>query len=48
MHTFTQWAEHYGYDPASREAQADYAEYVAAGQAIASAILSRASSETRT
>jgi len=27
MKTFAQWCEHYGYDPASDEARADYARY---------------------
>lgn len=27
MYTYAAWCEHYGYDPASAEAQADYARY---------------------
>lgn len=39
MHTFTQWADHYGYDTTTNEGMAqasiDYAEYVAASRALA-------------
>lgn len=39
MHTFTQWADHYGYDTTTNEgmevASIDYAEYLAASRALA-------------